>query len=329
MPKKTLPVSEIRKDYIQDKYVIIAPRRHQRPHDTVKEEKQALTPPEHCVFCPQNIDYGKSTMIVGTKKKWDLVVLKNKFPAVSTDNEKAYGTQEIIIETPNHNEHLDDQSVSHIKKLFDVYAERTKEISRLSRIEYILIFKNDGGRAGASVQHAHSQIFATEFLPPHLFDKSQKTQAYKLQHSSCVYCDVIKKERKGPRFIWEDENVICFCPYASIHNYEVWILPKRHIDNITDLAEKEKFSFARILKHVLQTIDSLGLPYNYYFHQVIYDEDQHLYMKIVPRGSVWAGVEIGSGLIINPIAPEDAAQYYRVMLKKFKEKFINKQQNIC
>ncbi len=88
-------------------------------------------------------------------------------------------------------------------------------------------------------------------------------------------------------------------------------MPKRHIDNVSGLNEKERLSFAKILKKILKKIDELGLPYNYYFHQIIHDEDQHLYMKISPRGSVWAGVEIGSGLIINPIAPEEAARFYK------------------
>ena len=109
----------------------------------------------------------------------------------------------------------------------------------------------------------------------------------------------------------EDKHVIAFTPYASIHNYEIWIMPKRHLDNMTVLNNTERISFAKILKKILLKVEELGLPYNYYFHQVINDEDQHLYMKITPRGSVWAGVEIGSGVIINSVSPEDAAEFYR------------------
>ena len=88
-------------------------------------------------------------------------------------------------------------------------------------------------------------------------------------------------------------------------------MPRLHRDNIMLLNDKEKDSFAKILKKILHKIGDMGLPYNFYFHQVVHDEDQHLYMKITPRGSVWAGVEIGSGLIINPIEPSSAAKYYR------------------
>ncbi|MCH8275333.1 MAG: S-layer homology domain-containing protein [Armatimonadetes bacterium] len=89
------------------------------------------------------------------------------------------------------------------------------------------------------------------------------------------------------------------------------VLPRRHLDNVTQLTHAEHIAWAKILKKILKKIGKLGLPYNYYFHQVINDEDQHFYMKIIPRGSVWAGVEIGSGVIINPIPPEEAAIYYK------------------
>ena len=299
--------SELRKDYIQEKYVIIASRRGRRPHDVERPERVRPVRTTSCVLCP---DRWEKRLVIQTFGP-DVAVLKNKFPAVTLDNPKAYGVQEVVIETPDHGLELDELPIRHIAKLLKVYAVRTKRISKNKKIQYILIFKNNGGRAGASLIHSHSQIFATDFLPPHLFDKSQRVQQYKLEHGSCVYCDVIKKERKGRRLVYEDKYVIAFTPYASLHNYEVWILPKRHLDNIMILNQQERSSWAKILKKILKKISGLGLPYNYYFHQTIFDEDQHLYMKITPRGSVWAGVEIGSGIIINPISPEEAAKYYR------------------
>ncbi|OGL68192.1 hypothetical protein A3F52_05195 [Candidatus Uhrbacteria bacterium RIFCSPHIGHO2_12_FULL_47_11] len=311
--------SEIRKDYIQDKYVIIAPRRGVRPQEVAPPSPQKMVPPP-CRFCPEKLDQEKYVLETGLSPvpvrakpltNWQIKVVPNKFPAVSLENPKAYGVQEVVVETPEHGKHLEELPDGHVAKLLEIYAARTEAISQSKKIEYVLIFKNSGGPAGASIQHAHSQIFATHFLPPHLFDKSQKVQAYKLRTGRCVYCDVVTRERKGPRLVFEDKQVLAFTPYASMHNYEIWILPKHHLDNITLLNDTERLSWAKILKHVLKKIDGLGLPYNYYFHQVIHDEDQHLYMKITPRGSIWAGVEIGSGLIINPVSPEDAAQYYR------------------
>jgi len=308
--------SEIRQDYIQEKYVIIAPKRDGRPHDVERPKRIQPVKKQDCVFCPPKIDKaGKVLLTINeTKEKnepWAIKVLTNKFPSVSTNNPKAYGQQEVVVETPDHKKEIEQLSEARIAEILNVYAQRTKAISQDKKIDYILIFKNDGGAAGASLQHAHSQIFATQFLPPHLKDKSQRVQAHKLEHGTCVYCDVIKKETKGPRRVFEDKNMVAFCPYAPMHNYEIWLMPKRHIDNVTMLNQEERLSFAKFLKKILIKINKLNLPYNYYFHQVINDEDQHLYMKITPRGSVWAGVEIGSGLIINPISPEEAAKFYR------------------
>ncbi|MAG44265.1 galactose-1-phosphate uridylyltransferase [bacterium] len=308
--------SEIRKDYIQEKYVIISPKRGKRPHDVERPERLKPAKKKDCVFCPERIDKIAKVLetVEVTKEKgepWAIKAIANKFPSVAINNPKAYGQQEVIIETPDHLKEIEDLSDKRVAEIFKVYSNRTHAISQDKKIDYILIFKNNGGAAGASLEHSHSQIFASEFLPPHLKDKSQRVQAYKLKHGGCVYCGVIKKERKGPRLIAEDQNVIAFCPWAPMHNYEVWIMPKRHIDNITMLNQDEQLSFTKFLKKVLKKINKLDLPYNYYFHQVIHDDDQHLYMKIKPRGSVWAGVEIGSGLIINPISPEEAAKFYR------------------
>lgn len=304
--------SERRKDYVQDKYVIIAPHRQVRPHAAVKPTVPEIGRQRAvCPFCPPAILKERDLQRVGPRDDWRILVKKNLYPAVTPDNPKAYGVQEVVIETPDHDKHLEELPIAQIVELFDVYAERTRELMANPRLEYILIFKNDGGPAGASLRHSHSQIFATDFIPPHLVDKSRKVFEYRLRHGSCVYCDVLARESRGPRRVWQDEHVVAFTPYASMHNYELWILPRRHFDNVTDMAPAEKRSWARALKLALKAVAKLGLPYNYYFHQVVHDADQHLYLKITPRGSVWAGVEIGSGVIINPVAPEAAAAYYR------------------
>ena len=315
MPAKL--IAELRKDYIQDKYVIIAPRRSLRPHaqGDVNYDCEAVgttVKQKDCVFCPAQVDLRKATLVVDGKRGWQMAVLPNKFPAVSLDNPKAYGQQEVVVETPDHRVHLEELPLAQVEQLFEVYAVRTKSIIANPKIEYVLILKNNGGPAGASLSHAHSQIFATGFLPPHLLDKSQRVQEYKLKTGRCVYCDVVAKERKGPRHVYEDSRAVAFTPYASLYNYELWLMPKRHIDNVTNLLPAECASLARMLQLAVKKIaHKLRLPYNYYFHQVVHDDDQHLYIKLTPRGSAWAGVEIGSGVVINPVSPELAAKFYR------------------
>lgn len=304
--------SEIRKDPIVDRYVIIAPRRGKRPVETREDEAAMTVVPASCVFCPANVDRQRSLFRVGPARgRWLVKVVANKFPAVSLDNPRAYGAQEVIIETPHHSKQLDDLPVAHVVHVLDTYAQRTRVVTKLPKISYVLIFKNSGGSAGASIQHSHSQLFATNFVPPQLARRSEYALAYRLRTGRCAYCDMIRAEEKSPRKIFANKHISVFAPFASANNYEVWILPRRHLDNITQLSPVERTALAVQLKRVLHKISDLHLSYNYYFHQVIGDEDQHLYLKIRPRGTVWAGVEIGSGVIINPMPPEDAAAYFR------------------
>jgi UDPglucose--hexose-1-phosphate uridylyltransferase len=198
-----------------------------------------------------------------------------------------------------------------LEKVIEMYAKRTREISLNPEIDYILCFKNQGPKSGASIPHAHSQVFASKLLPPDIAEELNLMDDYKAKHQSCPYCDVIAKEAKSERFIWEDENVIAIAPYASEYHYEAWIFTRRHLDNITKLSDREIASFAKAYHLILQKLYQMDLSFNAFLHQVISDRDQHFYFKIQPRDSIWAGVELGSGLIINTVPPEDAASFYR------------------
>lgn len=187
------------------------------------------------------------------------------------------------------------------------YSRRLKN----EKIDYILCIKNQGSKAGATIVHAHSQIFATHILPPDIHEELGLAQSYQVKHNSCTYCDTVKKEMKSERKIYEDKYIAAFAPYASEYHYEAWIFTKRHLDNITLLNDHEFKSFARAYQLILSKLQVLGLSFNCFLHQVISNRDQHFYMKIQPRDSVWAGVELGSGLVINSVPPESAAAYYR------------------
>jgi UDPglucose--hexose-1-phosphate uridylyltransferase len=302
--------SEIRRSYLDNKYVIISPTRAKRPRDI--KEKTIVSDNANCPFCPQNLDHGNiADTMKGDKKGHDIVSLHNIFPAVSLTNPNAYGVQEVIVDTPEHNKDLGELSVAQITALLKMYAKRTKELSQNKKIEYILCFKNEGSKAGASIAHAHSQIFATDILPPDIHQEIVLAQNYLAKHHECHFCHIIEKEMKTPRRIWQDKYVAAFAPYASEYHYEAWIFTKRHVDNIAKLNANELKSLATALKKILFKLHKLDLSYNFFLHQAVTCKDQHFYIKIQPRDSVWAGVELGSGLIINSVAPEDAAEYYR------------------
>jgi UDPglucose--hexose-1-phosphate uridylyltransferase len=304
--------SEIRKAYLFNKYVIITPNRSSRPRD-VREKTVVERNMADCPFCDHNIDkkHTKDRIDDPKHNKWSVLSLKNKYPAVTPRNKKARGFQEVIVDTPSHGKDLADFSKKQIKRLLYMYKKRTEELSNKKNIKYILCFKNEGSKAGASIAHAHSQIFATEMIPPDLMEESKLIQQYKIKHGSCPYCDIPLQEIKTERRIYQDRHIICFAPYASEYHYEVWIFPKRHVDNITLLNKTEFSSLADCLKIVLNKMQKLNLSFNLFLHNIVSDKDQHFYIKIQPRDSVWAGVELGSGLVINSVPPEEAAKFYR------------------
>jgi len=305
--------SEIRKAYLLNKYVIITPGRALRPRD-IKEET-IIKRSRPCPFCFENID--KKIIVdqipenAKSKEKWGVLCIKNIFPAVSLDNKKAYGTQEVIIENKNHYKEMASLKLDELENVLRMYAKRTVAISQEKDIDYILCFKNQGSKAGASIVHAHSQVFATSILPPDINEELSLARNYKNDHGVCAFCDIIKKEIKSSRKIFSDKHIAAFAPYASEYHYEAWVFTKRHLDNISKLNNDEFKSLAKALKLILTKLQKLNLSFNFFMHQVISDHDQHFYIKIQPRDSIWAGVEIGSGMIINSVPPEDAAKYYR------------------
>jgi len=305
-----LEKSEIRKDYFLDKYVIIAPKRAKRPQKIAGITENTT---KECFFCPQNL--AKDEIITYTHKnsdgKWDIISLVNRFSAISLENVRAYGQQEVIVETRDHNRELHEMAVSHIVDIFDAYVARFEALRAIPKIKHVIVFKNEGGKAGASVSHSHSQIIALSLVPPKVEEEACAYNRYRVENVSCPYCDVIEKEKESSRVIWEDKNFFVLAPYASDSPYGAWFIPKRHVPTFTELDHEEKESLATALKIVLAKLDDLGISYNYFIENAVNHEDYHTHLKLSPRPNIWAGLELGTGVIINPIPPEEAAKIYR------------------
>jgi len=304
--------SEIRKDYFKDEYVIIAPNRAKRPHSSEAVREVAGI----CHFCPE---YFENEIITyqdnNYNGNWEVISVINKFAALQSNNPSAYGQTEIIIETRRHGMDINDFSVDHIVRVFNAYINRYTELRNMDNIKHVIIFKNEGGKAGASITHTHSQVMALPILPPKVENEARAFNKYRLEHSTCPYCDIIKKETDKPRVIWEDENLFALSPYASDSPYGAWLIPKRHVRFISELTRSEKESFAIALKIILGKLDELGVPYNYFVENAVNREDYHMHIKIAPRPNIWAGLELGTGIVINPIPPEFATRIYKGQIK--------------
>ncbi len=304
--------SEIRKDYFLDKYVIIAPKRKNKPKKVANIDDSS---PSSCYFCSPQVDDPKNQIQIKNynfgEHSWRIKVIGNLYPALSKDNIKAYGYQEVIIETPEHNKEIHELSNDQMHKIFDVYIDRYKTLMQKKGICYVVVFKNEGGKAGASIPHAHSQVYALPIIPPRISAEADAADNYFQKHKSCPYCDIIKSEKDGPRVIWEDEHLFVLAPYASESPYGAWFLPKRHIRSILDLREVEKDSFVRALKSLLTKLDEIDVSYNYFFQNSLDNESHHLILKLAPRPNVWGGLELDTGIIVNPMPPEEAVKFYQ------------------
>ncbi len=307
---------ELRKDYILERWIIIATERAKRPHEFVRPSSRKKE--TNCPFCPGNEHLTPNEISrVEENGSWIIRVFPNKFSAVKlTGNfniqihnkfytfSDAYGDHEIIVETPDKNKQLWDLSVEHIEKILQVYKERIVALSGINGIKYVQVFKNHDEQAGTSIRHSHSQIIAYNKIP-HLVENEIQ---YSKIESGCAYCEIIHREKDSHRRCFENDKFIAFCPYASRFPFEIWILSKQHIISLEECNLEE---LAKIMKQILAKLKELNAPYNFMVHYSPTKEDNlHFHIEIIPRLSTWAGFEY-SGTIINSMPPEDAAKFYR------------------
>jgi UDPglucose--hexose-1-phosphate uridylyltransferase len=308
----------LRKDYILDRWTYISPQRNKRPQHFKKIKH---TPhPRNCPFCSgrEAQTPPEKGRIIEKRKKWLIRWMPNKFPALSAKEssnisnnqfffaETAYGLQEVIVETPDKRQ-LADLSNDHIAALLKVYNYRIQELEKLPNINYVSVFKNKGKEAGASIVHSHSQVIATKRIPHSVKDELETYNKFKY----CPYCRIIEDESKGPRQVFENKDFTAFCPYAPRFNYEVWIFPKQHMNNLTKLKEKQYFALAEILKKILKRLQTVDAPYCFYIQYGPYNQDFHWHIELLPRLNTSGGFELSGGDIIVTVSPEKAANFYK------------------
>jgi UDPglucose--hexose-1-phosphate uridylyltransferase len=314
---------ELRKDYILDRWSVIAEKRAKRKHEFKKEKKDEKKPSKDCFFCPGNESLTPNeTGRIEKNGKWTIRWFPNKFPAVNKEGNPsirnadkyftysdAYGIHEIIVETPDHNKQLSDLSEKKIKEVLEVYSKRIKELGRLPETKYVLVFKNKGAEGGASLMHSHTQLLTYNKIPELVKDKVEASKKYE----KCPYCEIIEIEKKSHRRVFENNSFVSFTPYSPRFNYEVLIFPKKHIKNITEMDENMLSELASMLKKILSKLKEVTESYNFFLHYSPEGEDLHFHIEICPRRSdwLWAGFELGTNATIIAVSPEDAARFYR------------------
>ena len=333
---------EVRKDYLLNRWVVIAKERKKRPTDFVMNDlsqkggvcplcpgNESMTPPAVLVYLSEDGKVRKEKEQNGFRyKDWLLRVIPNLYPVfappppknVSTKESpkvvRAVGHHEVLVESSCHDEHPATARVLQLVHVINAYLDRLAALSKKSYVKHVSIFRNHGRKAGASLSHPHSQLITTPFVPAILEEELEASKIFWNKNRECLFCDVLKKETAGPRFIWQNNSFAVFAPWASVNPLEFWVLPKRHQSNMLAMSQGEVKDLAETMRVCLGGLRSLlnDPPYNFGFHTLLHEDAQecyHWHLEVYPRLAVWAGFEKSTGMFINTISPEDAATELR------------------
>jgi UDPglucose--hexose-1-phosphate uridylyltransferase len=332
-------VPELRKDPITGRWVIISTDRAKRPTDFVREKVQ-IHGSRFCPFCygnesktPPEIHAYRSGGGAKDTPGWTLRIVPNKFPALGIegtlnrqgeglyDKMNGIGAHEVIIETPDHQMTLATMPVRAVEDVLWAYRDRILDLKKDRRFKYILIFKNHGEAAGASLEHTHSQLIALPVVPKRVREEVDSAKEYYNFKERCIFCDIIRQELEDSvRVISENQAFIALAPYAPRFPFELWLVPKVH-QSAFEESQKHAFEqLAAMLKDMLARLDKvLDSPaYNYIIHTSPFPEASndyyHWHLEIMPKLTKVAGFEWGTGFYINPTAPEESAKFLREAL---------------
>ncbi|MBI4589238.1 MAG: galactose-1-phosphate uridylyltransferase [Candidatus Rokubacteria bacterium] len=328
-------MAELRKDPVIGRWVIISTERARRPSDFGPDPVRPRG--GHCVFCPGNEGETPREILALRAPEtppdtpgWSLRVVPNKFPALRIEGDlepqgaglydwmNGIGAHEVVIETPDHTATLGSLPAAAAADVFWAYRGRIEDLKKDPRFEYVLIFKNHGEAAGASLEHPHSQLIATPIVPVMVEEELEGSARYFRKKERCVWCDIVRQERQGHgRVILEADGFIALAPFAPRFPFETWILPTAHRSAYEEIGRGEVRALAGLLGELLRRMDAVlsEPPFNFMLHTApLRDpllDHYHWHLEVIPKLTRVAGFEWGSGFFINPTPPEDAARYLR------------------
>lgn len=302
--------------------------KHDVPHGGVCPfcpGNEAMTPPEILAYRPNGTRPNSSG--------WTLRVVPNKFPALRIEGDldrigvglydkiNGVGAHEVIIESPKHDDSPSTISEERMKDVLWSFKERSLDLKKDRRFRSVLIFKNQGEAAGASLEHTHSQLIALPIVPRELALELDGAQFFHKYRERCIFCDILRQEiEQEERVIINTGDFLAIAPFASRFPFETWILPREHLSFYEDLTAGMADNLARLFRDLLRRMDKIldQPPYNFYLHTAPFNgkfpqtqEYFHWHFEVMPILTQVAGFEKGSGFYINPTPPEEAAQFLR------------------
>ncbi len=340
-------MSELRKDPVVDRWVIIAAERGHRPSDfpvqppgpnaggascPLCEGSEQKTPPE--TWAIRNNGSAPNT------PGWQVRVVPNKFPALRIEGSinrrglgiydlmDGVGAHEVIVESPDHTWQYPDGPPDKVEMALRASQARLVDLYRDQRFRYAVVFRNYGPQAGASLDHPHSQIIAVPITPKRVKEELVAAREYYVRKERCIFCDIIQQEQMlGDRVVVDRDQYIAVAPFASRFPFELVIYPKQHGHDFRNVGDAQRAGLAEVLHDCLGYLRSaLGNPsYNYVINTCpntvsrpgkpgqwsTIESDYHWHIEIMPRVTRIAGFEWGTEFYINPVSPEAATQFLR------------------
>ena len=328
---------ELRRDPIVGRWVIISTERAGRPRDFIEDAHARQPTTDICPFCPGQEHLTPHEVLAYRPQQgqanspgWTVRVVPNKFPALQVEGDmgreglglydrmNGIGAHEVIIETPDHKSALADLPPKHIEDILWSYRDRMVDLKRDIRLRFILVFKNHGAAAGATLEHTHSQLIALPVIPTSVATEIEGCRSHFQQKERCIYCDIVRQELTDrSRIVADNPEFIVITPFAARFPFEMWILPKRHAAYFEESQKTQFELLARILSESLRRMDRvLSKPaYNFILHTSPLHEKTgdfyHWHIELIPKLTQVAGFEWGTGFYINPVTPEEAAASLR------------------
>jgi len=326
---------ELRQNFFTKEWVIIATERAKRPEELATHRVAPPAPSfvETCPFCPGNESRTPPEVVrypADAGQPWDVRVVLNKFAALSGDvapkrnlqhlrrRIDGFGFHEVIVDSPDHARCMAVLPDTHVARILQIYKQRYSTLSLDQRIEHITIFKNHGTDAGASLQHPHSQLIATPVIPSQVRHRVHEALRHYDDVGECMFCHMVEREIEDQtRIVIKSEHFVAMEVFASATPFATHIFPLRHMASFADISEIEIADLARVLRTLLAKIyvglENPDLNYTVRSAPTEYAGARHFhwYVSVIPRLTRVAGFELGSGMFINTVVPEAAAEFLR------------------
>ncbi|MCL1925842.1 MAG: galactose-1-phosphate uridylyltransferase [Syntrophorhabdaceae bacterium] len=328
-------MTDLRKDPITGRWVIISKERAKRPHGFAREPLDRGDS-ELCPLCPGNERMTPPEILAyrdsggPNDSNWTLRVVSNRFPALRIEGElgktadgiydrmNGIGAHEVVIENPSHDVDLFDLPEKQFQNVLWAYRERFLDLKRDHRFKSAIVFKNHGLAAGAALAHSHSQIIALPIVPKRVMEELLGAREYYRFRDRCVLCDIVMQEMEQKiRIVEETAEFLVYAPYAPRFPFETWIVPKRHQCAYEMINENQAYALAAVFRRTLRRLNiALENPsFNFIIHSAPFEEGAsdfyHWHVEIMPKMTNVAGFEWGSGFYINPTSPEESAKFLR------------------